>query len=121
MTEDQIRAKQVITREIMLPSGRVAAIREGRGRDLINAQRAAGRNAESTALLQALVAMLCTVGGKELIYEDVLEMPIADVLMLEAEVLGNFPVGQAPSLSSSTPPASPDLSISASAPASSAK
>lgn len=127
MAEDRGRVRETTTREITLPSGRFATIREGRGRDLINAQRAVGRNAESTALLQALVAMLCTVDGQALIYEDVLEMPVGDVLMLEGEVLGNFPVAQAslpaqPSNQQSpTPPASPASSISASAPASSAK
>jgi hypothetical protein len=98
-------------REVTLPSGRVATIREGKGRDLINAQRAVGRTAESGALMQALVAMLCTVDGKELIYEDVLEMPIADVLMMEGEVLGNFPQAASP-----MPQASPASSISASVP-----
>jgi Phage tail assembly chaperone proteins, E, or 41 or 14 len=107
------------TKQIALPSGRTVTIREGRGRDLIQAQRAVGRAAESTALLQALVAILCQIDGKALIYEDVLDMPVADVLMLEAEVLGNFPVGQAPSLSSQMPPASPASSISASPPATS--
>ncbi len=106
-------------RTVTLPSGRAAIIREGRGRDLINAQRAVGKTAESTALLQALVAVLCQVDGTDLVYEDVLDMPVADVLMLEAEVLGNFPVGQASSLSSPTPPVSPASSISASAPATS--
>jgi hypothetical protein len=108
-------------RWITLPSGRIASIREGKGRDLINAQRAVGRTAESTALLQALVALLCTVDGRELVYEDVLDMPVADVLMLEGEVLGNFPVGQASSLSSPMPQVSPASSISASAPANSEK
>ncbi len=103
-------------REITLPSGRVATVREGRGRDLIHAQRAVGRAAETTALLQALVAMLCTVDGKELCYEDVLEMPVADVLVLEGEVLGNFPPAASP-----MPPASPASSISASASGNSVK
>lgn len=103
-------------RQVILTSGRIANVREGRGRDLINAQRAVGRTAESSALLQALVAILCTVDGKELVYEDVLEMPVADVLMLEAEVLGNFPEAASP-----MPPASPDSSTSASAPATSVK
>ena len=93
MSENQIR-------QITLPTGRIASVRAGRGRDLINAQRAVGRTAESGALMQALVAMLCTVDGKDLVYEDVLEMPIADVLTLEAEVMGNFPQGQVASLSS---------------------
>ncbi len=108
-------------RQIILPSGRIATIREGRGRDLITAQRAVGRTAESNAMIQALVALLCIVDGKELVYEDVLDMPVADVLMLEGEVLGNFPVGQASSLSYPMPPASPDSSSSASAPANSLK
>jgi len=90
------------TRTITLPSGRVATNREGRGKDLFNAQRAIGWQAESGALMQALVAMLCAVDGKELCYEDVLEMSVADVLMLEAEVLGNFS-----QTASQMPPASP--------------
>jgi hypothetical protein len=105
-----------VTRTVTLPSRRAAVIRAGRGRDLIQAQRAVGRTAESTALLQALVAILCTVDGKELTYEDVLEMPVADVLMLEGEVLGNFPQAASPA-----PPVWPDSSTSGSAPASSAK
>ena len=103
-------------RQVTLPSARIATIREGRGRDLINAQRAVGRAAESTALLQALVATLCTIEVKELTYEDVLDMPVADVLMLEAEVLGNFPQAASP-----MPQASQDSSTSASAPVTSAK
>jgi hypothetical protein len=103
-------------RQITLPSGCIATVREGRGRDLIQAQRAVGKTAESTALLQALVAMLCKVNDQELVYEDVLDMPVADVLMLEAEVLGNFP--QAASL---MPPVSPGSSTSASAHANSEK
>jgi hypothetical protein len=108
-------------RQIVLPSGSVATARAGRGRDLIQAQRAVGKTAESTALLQALVAILCKIDGKDVVYEDVLDMPVADVLILEAEVLGNFPMGQASSLSSPTQPASPDSSISASVPPSSVK
>ena len=111
-----LKPQASLTRIAVLPSGRAAVIREGRGRDLIQAQRAVGRAAESTALLQALVAILCTVDGNELTYEDVLEMPVADVLMLEGEVLGNFPQAASP-----MPPASPASSTSASAPASSAK
>ena len=96
-------------RQITLPSGSIATVREGRGRDLIQAQRAVGKTAESTALLQALVAILCEVDGKPLVYEDVLDMPVADVLMLEGEVLGNFPQAASP-----MPPASPGSSTSVS-------
>ena len=108
-------------RQITLPSGRIATIREGRGRDLITAQRVVGKATESSALLQALAAVLCKVDGKELLYEEVLDMPVADVLVLEAEVLGNFPVGQASSLSSPMPPVSLGSSTSALLPTNSAK
>ena len=103
-------------RQITLPSGSIATIRPGRGRDLILAQRAIGDTKETTALLQALVALLCRVDDKALVYEDVLDMPVGDVLMLEGEVLGNFPVAASP-----TPPPSPALSTSGFPPASSTK
>jgi len=83
-------------RQVTLPSGRVATIREGRGRDLIQAQRLVGKATESNALMQALAAILCEIDGKTIVYEDVLDMPVADVLTLEAEVLGNFPQAESP-------------------------
>jgi hypothetical protein len=102
--------------EIVLPSGHVATVREGRGRDLIQAQRLVGKNAESGAMLQALAAILCEIDGKPVLYEDMLEMPLADVLVLEAEVLGNFPQAASP-----MPPASSASSTSASGSANSKK
>lgn len=74
------------TREIKLPSGRVAIIRKGFGRDLIRAHRAAGHNAEPTALTFALIAELAQIDGKNIVYEDVLAMDLADVLSLEGTI-----------------------------------
>jgi hypothetical protein len=91
-------------REIELPSGKRAELRKGYGRDLMRAQRSAA-NGDPTAVVFALIAELAEVGGRRLVYEDVLEMELADVLALQAEVIGeNF---QGP-----PPPASRDSSDS---------
>lgn len=73
-----------LTRELRLPSGRLALIRRGFGRDLMRAHRAAGHNPEPTAITFALIAELAQVDGKSIVYEDVLAMDLADVLGLEA-------------------------------------
>jgi hypothetical protein len=93
-------------REVVLASGKVAQVRKGYGRDLMRAQRAAA-SGDPTAVMFALIAELAEVEGRRLVYEDVLEMDLADVLTLQAEVVGeNF---QGP-----PPPASPGSSASAS-------
>jgi hypothetical protein len=78
------------TRTIELPSGATAVIRKGYGRDLIRAQRAAA-GGDPTAVVFALIAELAEVAGRRVVYEDVLAMELADVLALQAEVIGeNF-------------------------------
>jgi hypothetical protein len=96
-------------RAIVLPSGRRATIRRGFGRDLMRAQRAA-QTAEPAAIIFALIAELAKIDGAPFLYEDVLAMDLADVMMLQEEVVGgNFPAAASP-----TPPSSPDSSASAS-------
>ncbi|MBF6559135.1 MAG: hypothetical protein IVW56_02510 [Candidatus Binataceae bacterium] len=73
---------------IMLPSGRAATIRKGKGRDLMRAHRAVAGNQEPMAVSFALVAELAQVEGRPIVYEDVLAMDLEDVLVLEAEVMG---------------------------------
>jgi hypothetical protein len=83
-------------KEIQLPSGRVALVRKGFGRDLMHAHRAVGHNPEPTAITFALIAELAQVDGKTIVYEDVLAMELGDVLSLETEIAegieqaGNF-------------------------------
>jgi hypothetical protein len=83
-------------KEIKLPSGRLALVRKGFGRDLMRAHRAVGHNPEPTAITFALIAELAQVDGKTIIYEDVQAMELGDVLTLEAEIVegieqaGNF-------------------------------
>jgi hypothetical protein len=78
------------TRTIDLPSGARAEVRKGRGRDLMRAQRAAA-GGDASAVVFALVAELTRLDGRKIVYEDVLEMDLMDVLALQAEVIGeNF-------------------------------
>ena len=78
------------TQTVDLPSGSRAEVRKGRGRDLMRAQRAAA-GGDASAVIFALIAELARVDGRRIVYEEVLEMDRADVMALQAEVIGeNF-------------------------------
>jgi hypothetical protein len=78
------------SRTIELPSGARATVRKGHGRDLMRAQRAAA-GGDASAVVFALIAELTHLNGHRVVYEDVLEMDLADVMALQAEVIGeNF-------------------------------
>lgn len=85
-------------KELILPSGKKAAIKNGKGRDLLNAQRKAKSPEE---IAYALLAELAEIDGQKLAYEDILEMDIKDVLALQIEITGNFQFPQ-PSISSTS-------------------
>jgi hypothetical protein len=67
---------------VCLPSGATAMVKKGKGRDLIRAQRAVPPNAEPIALTFALIAELTEIDGNKIVYDDVLEMDLEDVLRL---------------------------------------
>ncbi len=73
-------------RRVELPSGKMATVRKGCGRDLINANRVVP-NGDDGSLIFALIAELARVEGQPIVYEDVLAMELADVLALETEVV----------------------------------
>ena len=73
---------------IMLPSARKGEVRKGKGHDLMRAHRASAGNPEPMSVSFALIAELARVDGNPLVYEDVLEMDLNDVLALEAEIMG---------------------------------
>jgi hypothetical protein len=99
-------------RSITLPSGKTATLRRGKGRDLMRAQRAVAGNPDPTAVVFALIAELSQIDGAPIVYEDVSDMDLGDVLVLQAEVTGaNFPE---PAPASPAPAASQDSSASAS-------
>lgn len=91
---------------IALPSGAQAQVRAGIGRDLMRAQRVAA-GGEASAVIFALIAELVRIDGRKIIYEDVLEMDLADVVVLQAEVVGeNF---EHPPLRASQASSNPDF------------
>ena len=74
-------------KELTLPSGKIAKLKDGKGLDLLNAQRKAKNSDE---ILFALIAEIAEIDGEAVIYEDLLEMPLEDVLALQAEISGKF-------------------------------
>jgi len=70
---------------LTLPSGKTATIKDGKGRDLLNAQRKAKSPEE---IMFALMAELVDVDGQSYVYEDFLEMPLDDILALQTEISG---------------------------------
>lgn len=77
-----------MTKEITLPSGKIATIKSGKGQDLLQAQIKAKSSEE---IPYALIAELTEIDGVALVYEDILEMEISDVVALQMEIAGNFP------------------------------
>lgn len=76
-----------MTKTITLPSGKVATLEQGKGRDLLQAQMKAQTSEE---IPYALIAELTEIDGQKLVYEDILEMDLADVIALQGEISGKF-------------------------------
>ena len=76
-----------MTKNITLPSGRTATVRQGRGYDLLQAQIKAKTSEE---IPYALIAELTEIDGQKLVYEDILELDLSDVIALQAELSGKF-------------------------------
>ena len=76
-----------MTKSITLPSGKIATVRPGRGYDLLQAQLKAKTSEE---IPYALIAELTEIDGQKLVYEDILELDLSDVIALQAELSGKF-------------------------------
>ena len=76
-----------MTKEITLPSGKIATIKKGKGIDLLNAQK---NSNSSDEIPYALIAQLTEIDGQKLVYEDILEMDLEDVLAIQSEVTGKL-------------------------------
>ncbi len=85
-------------KDITLPSGKTAKIKEGLGKHLRMAQRKAVSPEDITF---ALISELAQIDGQPIVYEDLDDMPLKDVLMLVSEVAGDFPT-RLPSSSSTS-------------------
>jgi hypothetical protein len=69
-------------KEITLPSGRVARIKEGKGKDLFWAlSNSTGQN----DIIKLLIVRLTEIDGKPITEDDLEELPLADVMTLMKE------------------------------------
>ncbi|MBR1373624.1 hypothetical protein IJ556_04140 [bacterium] len=76
-----------MTKTLLLPSGKTAVIRKGKGFDLFQAQKTAKTSEE---IPYALIAELTEIDGVKLVYEDILELDLEDVIALQAEISGKL-------------------------------
>lgn len=76
-----------MSKMLTLPSGKIATVRQGKGYDLLQAQMKAKTSEE---LPYALIAELAEIDGQTLVYEDILEMDLSDVVALQGEISGKF-------------------------------
>lgn len=76
-----------MSKEIKLSDGKLAVIKDGKGLDLLNAQKKAKTSDE---IPYALIAELTKIDGNYLVYEDILELPIEDVILLQEAIGGKL-------------------------------
>ena len=89
-----------MSKKITLPSGKIATLRKGRGYDLLQAQQKAKTSEE---IPYALIAELAEIDGQKLVYEDILELDLEDVIALQAEISGKFTEAKAIEVKETTP------------------
>ena len=76
-----------MSKEIKLSDGKLAVIKDGKGLDLLNAQKKAKTSDE---IPYALIAELTEIDGNYLVYEDILELTIEDVILLQEAIGGKL-------------------------------
>jgi hypothetical protein len=69
--------------EITLPiSGRRATVRRPTGRDMVEAERLAGKDAGAIAIQFALLSRVASLDGRVLPYEDFQDLPAEDIMAM---------------------------------------
>jgi len=76
------KTQKDIIKEIVLPSGKKAVIKEGEGRDFFWAYRNAGDPSE---ILRLLMVRLIEIDSEPLTEDGIDELPISDVMVLVKE------------------------------------
>ena len=71
------------TETLTLSDGRLARLREAKGRDLIAATRLTD---DTNALALALAAQVLTVAGEPVLYEELLDWPLRDVVAVQTAI-----------------------------------
>ena len=76
-------------KKVKLADGRVAVVRAPKTRDLIHAEDAVGTG-NKVKYACALLARITTIDGKQLVYEDMLDLLASDVDRLTAAANSDF-------------------------------
>ena len=76
-----------MSKEIKLSDRKLTVIKDGKCLDLLNAQKKAKTSDE---IPYALIAELTEIDGNYLVYEDILELPIEDVILLQEAIGGKL-------------------------------
>lgn len=76
-----------MTKTFTLSNGKIAKVRNGIGYDLLQAQQKAKTSEE---IPYALIAELTEIDGQKLVYEDILELPLEDVITLQTAISGKL-------------------------------
>lgn len=82
-TTDAVAAAAPEKGVVTLVDGRTARVRPGYTKDMLRAARVAS---DEASVQFALIAVLTTIDGEALLFEDLLELPIADFEALYSEV-----------------------------------
>jgi hypothetical protein len=74
---------------VTLSDGRVANVRDARGRDLEKGAAVASSATNPMSLMMGVAAQVTTIDGRAVVYEDILDLPMTDVLKLIGALMGN--------------------------------
>ena len=88
-----------MAKELVLSDGKKVKIKQGKGIDLLHAQMKAKTSEE---IPYALIAELAEIDGQKLVYEDILELDLEDVIALQAEISGKFTEAKATEVKETT-------------------
>ena len=96
-----------MTKTFTLSNGKIAKVRNGIGYDLLQAQQKAKTSEE---IPYALIAELTEIDGQKLVYEDILELPLEDVITLQTAISGKLQTEKtAPAITNQKPISSPTV------------
>ncbi len=70
---------------VPLTDGRKAIVKRGKGRLAVKANKLAGSPAEVPL---ALASLMTTINGQPIVYEDLLDMDLADTLAIQSAAMG---------------------------------
>lgn len=92
-TAAAVAAARTYPIEFTLPvSGKSARItRSLKGRDIVSADRVAGKGAPESERGIALIAPVVQIDGKPAVYEDLLDLELEDLLLVMEKGQGNSP------------------------------